>query len=86
MRLPTIYLDKFIEALSTQLLEDSKRWGETWLSRSKEGQEERTRKTFNDYFDQFELGGTPIPWLKIAGGALICWAREQEDYPPVEVD
>lgn len=21
--------------------------------------------------------GTPIPWLKVIGGALICWIREQ---------
>lgn len=83
MRLPTIYLSRFAEELRLQLERDAQRWGETWLQRPKEGQEDRTRQIFNNYFDQFEQADTPVPWLKIAGGALICWAREQTDYPPL---
>ena len=52
------------------------RWGNTWLSRKIEGQEERTAAKFNDYFDQYRERGTPVPWLKIAGNAMICWIRE----------
>ena len=76
---PTVtdFLDEFKDALFDQLISDYKRWGNTWLKRTKEGQELRTRKRFDDYFDQFEEAGTPVPWLKIVGGALICWIREQ---------
>lgn len=71
------YIPELIEALKIQLKEDHKRWGNVWLWRGIEGQEERTQKTYNDYFDQFKAVGTPVPWLKIIGGALICWIREQ---------
>lgn len=71
------YLKEFSEALQNQLEDDEKRWGNTWLKRTREGQEDRTICTFNDYFDQWKESKKPIPWLKIAGGALICWIREQ---------
>lgn len=71
------FLPEFTEALAKQLKSDEVRWGDTWLKRARDGQEERTKHTYNDYFDQFENAGTPVPWLKIAGGALICWIREQ---------
>lgn len=71
------YLPEFFEALASQLKEDHKRWGNVWLSRGIKGQEERTQQKYNDYFDQFKAVGTPVPWLKIAGGALICWIREK---------
>lgn len=72
------YLPEFIAALEEQLKEDDKRWGDTWKKRPIEGQEARTRQTFNDYFDKFENTGRPIHWLAVAGNALICWIREQE--------
>jgi len=72
------YLTEFVMALKKQLDEDEKRWGDTWKKRSIEGQEERTRATFNDYFDKFENAGHPINWLAVTGNALICWIREQE--------
>lgn len=71
------FLEEFKAALEKQLLEDEKHWGTTWLKRPMAGQEGRTRNEFNDYFDKFENGGEPIPWLKVAGNALICWIREQ---------
>jgi len=70
-------LPEFMKALEEQLKEDDTRWGETWLKRTRQGQELRTKETFRDYFDQFENSGTPINWLKVAGNALICWYREQ---------
>lgn len=72
------YLPEFTKALQEQLVKDQFRWGDTWKKRPINGQEERTKAVFNNYFDQFENAGTPIPWLKIAGGALICWVRELE--------
>lgn len=71
------FLDEFITALRRQLKADAMRWGNTWFNRTKEGQEKRTRARYNDYFDRFEHGSVPVPWLKIVGGALICWIREQ---------
>lgn len=67
----------FAKALEQQLREDDKRWGDTWLKRTRAGQEERTIATFNNYFDRYLHGGQPINWLAIAGNALICWYREQ---------
>ena len=67
---------EFDEAMEEQLLSDEKRWGETWLHRTKEGQEQRIENDFNDYFDQFRFNGTPVPWLKIVGNAYIAWIRE----------
>lgn len=71
------FIGEFMKALQVQLESDDVRWGDTWLRRTRIGQEGRTIKTFKDYFDQYESTGAPIPWLKIAGAALICWVREQ---------
>ncbi len=70
------YFTQFVAALRRQLEEDDARWGDTWMGRPLEGQEERTKARFQDYFDQYEAAGTPVPWLKVAGGAFICWVRE----------
>ena len=81
----TDFLEEFKDALFHQLISDHARWGNTWLDRPKEGQELRTKARYTDYFDMFEQAGTPVPWLKIIGGALICWIREQhpELFPDV---
>lgn len=72
------FLPEFMEALEEQLRDDWRRWGDTWLHRTREGQTERTIKTFRDYFDQYEQAGVPVNWLKVAGNALICWIRENK--------
>jgi hypothetical protein len=71
------YVPEFTEALTRQLEEDEKRWGDTWKKRSIDGQEMRTKARFDDYFEQFQNAGTPIPWMKVVGEALICWVRER---------
>lgn len=73
----TDFMNDFVEALTKQLEEDENRWGDTWIARTREGQELRTRVKFNDYYDQFVMKGIPVPWLKIVGNAMICWIREQ---------
>lgn len=70
------YLPKFIKALEKQLKSDQKRWGNTWKERPVENQELRTFTRYADYYDDMVKHGSPIPWLKIAGGAFICWVRE----------
>ena len=71
------FLPEFITALTKQLQNDDVRWGDTWLKRTRSGQEERTINNFRDKFDKYLNGGQPINWLAIAGDALICWVREQ---------
>jgi len=75
------FVDEFAVALRQQLEEDEKRWGDTWLRRPRKGQEARTMHPemgcYKDYWDRFIHGSIPIPWLKVAGNALICWLREQ---------
>lgn len=78
------FVSEFIEKLIEQLEADNKRWGNTWLKRPKEGQELRTKDRYTDYFDMFENAGTPVPWMKIVGGALICWIRE--NHPELCID
>jgi hypothetical protein len=73
----TDFMGEFVEALTIQLVEDEKRWGDTWLNRTHLGQEERTVMKFNDYFDQYFSKDIPVPWLKIVGNAMICWIREK---------
>lgn len=73
------YLPEFYKAIESRIAEDDKRWGDTWKQRPREGQELRVKARFDDYFDQFKNAGTPIPWLKIVGEALIAWVREQND-------
>jgi len=70
------YLDEFAKELKGQLESDQKRWGDTWLQRIPEGQEVRIEEHIKSYFDQWRNAGVSIPWLKIAGLALIAWVRE----------
>ena len=70
------FIDEFIIALKAQLESDEERWGDTWLKRTRAGQEERTIKSFNDKFDQYINGGVPIPTLKMVGDMYINWIRE----------
>ena len=80
----TDFLEEFKDALFHQLVSDHARWGDTWLHRPREGQELRTKARYTDYFDMFEHAGTPVPWMKIVGGAMICWIRE--NHPELCID
>ena len=72
------FVSEFAEALSKHLEKnDDPRWGDTWLKRTRKGQEVRTIESFRNKFDKFVNGGQPIDWLSIAGDAMICWLREQ---------
>jgi hypothetical protein len=69
-------LFEFVKALREQLKKDDARWGSTWIDRPRKGQEERTIKAIQGYFGEYIYNNEPIPWLKVAGNALICWYRE----------
>ena len=70
------FVPEFAEALVQQLVSDYARWGDTWRHRPREGQEGRGFATFDNYYDRFQHAGVPIPWLKVAGEALIAYVRE----------
>jgi hypothetical protein len=76
------YLPAVFKDITAQLTADNKRWGDTWKYRPREGQEERTFNRYLDYLDQYRNAGTPIPWLKVIGEAIICMVREAnpDDY------
>jgi len=71
------FMGQFEYALIEQLKEDDERWGDTWRQRDVGGQEERIFAKLRDYYDQWRHGGKPIPWLKIAGLAMIAWLRTE---------
>lgn len=71
------YLDEFLLDLRQQLAADGERWGDTWLERPREGQEDRTWFGMMNRYHKFKNAGTPINWLQVAGDALICWIRER---------
>lgn len=77
------FIADFTQALQEQLDADEKRWGDTWRHRPIEGQVDRMMARFKDYQDQHNYTSLdiPMPWLKIAGEALIGWVRENNpDY------
>ena len=51
----TDFLPQLVSSLTEQLEDDEKRWGDTWLKRTRKGQELRTRKTFEDYLSEGTL-------------------------------
>lgn len=70
------FLQEFAVALESHLINDDTKWGDTWLKRTKKGQDERMIMSTKDRFDRFENGGQPIDYLAIAGDAFINWIRE----------
>jgi len=73
---PLDFLDEFVEEVKADLERGSKKWGDTWLKRPREGQVGRIRQYLNDHFDRFENAGTPVKWESVAGEALIGWIRD----------
>jgi len=64
-----------------QLIEDEKRWGDTWKERgmvwNNQSQEERFFQKIEEYMMAFRENGTPINWAKVIGEAHICMVREK---------
>jgi len=70
-------LEQTFKVVKEQLLEDEKRWGDTWKNRPAEGQSERIRTTFNNYFDRERFGGDEVNWAKVIGNAHIAMVRKR---------
>jgi hypothetical protein len=70
-------LEETFEIVKSQLLKDEKRWGDTWKNRPAEGQSERIRATFKNYFDKERYGGDDVDWAKVIGNAHIAMVRKK---------
>lgn len=75
-------LQDTFQDVTKQLIEDEKRWGDTWKERglvfNEQPQEERFMQKMNDYYNDFLANGTPIPWTKVLGEAHIALVREKK--------
>jgi hypothetical protein len=74
-------LETTFMAVHNQLLEDEKRWGDTWKERglvfNGQSQEERFFNKIEEYILDFRENGTPINWKKVIGEAHIAMVREE---------
>jgi hypothetical protein len=73
------FQEEFIPKMLAQMANDHDRYGDTWLMPYTEGMEGHIRGRYDEYFGQFEESGKPVPWLKVAGYAIIAQARQ--DHP-----
>ena len=75
-------LDFTFVDVEAQLIEDEKRYGDTWKERgliwNDQTQEERFLIKMSDYFDDHIRNGKPMPWTKIIGEAHIALVREKK--------
>ena len=73
--------ETFVE-LEKQLLEDEKRYGNTWKERglvwNDKTQETRWFEKLQEYYYEYLANGTPIPWLKVMGETHIAYVREKK--------
>lgn len=70
------FMFEFFAALTEHLKEDDKRHGDTWLLRTRKGQEVRIFERYFEYFNKWHEG-EDIDWLAVAGNAMIAWLREK---------
>lgn len=76
------YMPAFYLALQKQLMADQERWGDEWKKRPIEPNEEykhqnvRIYHRIMEYYKEWVEDEVPIPWLKVAGLAVIAWVRE----------
>jgi hypothetical protein len=65
-----------------QLIEDEKRYGDTWKERglhyNGKSQEERFFDKMNEYLKDYRENNKPVPWIKIIGEAHIALVREKK--------
>ena len=76
VRLET-FVDEAAGLLKAQFVLDYERHGDEWQHLPKEGQVERIYDRFAHHRGQHYVYGTPIPWLKIMGLAMIALVRER---------
>ena len=76
------FLPEFFEAFTEQITADQERWGNEWLHRPIEAnedyksQDDRIFDRYDEYRDAVFTGLIrSMPWLKIIGNAFIAWIR-----------
>lgn len=69
------WLPELMEALARQLERDEERWGDEWRHRPIAGQVSRTFQRIVSYWIDYCWDRKAFPWLKVIGGAYICWIR-----------
>lgn len=74
-------LHKTFTEVEDQLIEDEKRWGDTWKERGINwngiDQETRWFEKMRQYYEDYKEWGVPIPWTKVIGEAHIALTREK---------
>lgn len=75
-------LQDTFQDVTKQLVEDEKRWGNTWKERglvfNGQPQEERFFGKMQQYITDYRENGTPINWKKVIGEAHIALVREKK--------
>ena len=75
-------LDYTFVDVEKQLIEDEKHYGDTWKERGlvwkDQSQEVRFFHKIEDYFNDYNENGTPMPWKKIISEAHIALVREKK--------
>lgn len=75
-------LEATFNDVQIQLIEDEKRYGDTWKERgliyNNMNQETRWFYKMQDYFQDFVENAIPIPWDKVIGEAHIAKVREKK--------
>jgi len=75
-------LEETFKDVKAQLTDDEKRYGDTWKKRGlvyhEQSQELRWFFKMQDYIQDFEDHGVPIPWTKALGETHICLVREKK--------
>ena len=85
-RLKKVYLleelDFTFDDVKEQLIEDEKRYGDTWKERGLVwnglSQEERFFSKIQEYITDYRENGTSINWLKVIGEAHIALVRQKK--------
>ena len=71
------FLPEMADAMKHEYDEAEKRWGDTWLKRTRAGQDDRFIAWITNKIDQYKNAGTPIPYLSIACDCMIQWLRNK---------
>jgi hypothetical protein len=75
-------LQDTFQDVTKQLVEDEKRWGNTWKERglvfNGQPQEERFFNKMQEYITDYRENGTSINWKKVIGEAHIALVREKK--------
>jgi hypothetical protein len=75
-------LQDTFQDVTKQLIEDEKRYGDTWKERglvyNGQSQEERFYQKMLDYYLDYQENGTSINWAKVIGEAHIAMVRHRK--------